>query len=642
MILTLLPAAAFADDMDDGIYFETVYGNNFDVPFTVAVSIENNAIAGIEIADVGGEWSEYDSTILDSAVNTMIPRILENQSLSVDMISGATASSAAIRYAVQLAIQEANGNPSDFFRSIAKSDAKEELSCDVVVVGLGAAGVSAFCSAAQNGASVIGIDTAAHVGGTSIVAGGPLAINPKNEMVKPYDEEGNELSVDEEAFLELWKSDTNAGEDGGAKAELIELMVGQSGEAVDWTIDSLGFAYYNSIPFSYPDLPVYACYDSFTITPAQAYIRALDNACALNEENRYLLEVTGEEILYNEDGSAAGVLAHAWDGTEYTIHAKSVILCTGGFAGSYDMQDEYIGYHIPLLGMYQNDGRMLRSAIANGAAIYNAGITPMTHNARTSIDLHFPDVAPAHQKALTMLSLSGSTLAVNMAGERFTNETDLMGLGESNTRANGSYYVIVDQNDLDVLREVGFDEFSYDFMVAYRDFSDPFYGLETASSYFLDMYDPITEIDDMMAFAVKSGVAFAAESVEKLAAQIGADALVDTVAAYNLASQNGEDNLFGKDAAFIHSIGVNGETVYAIKANGRCFTTVGGLEVNDNIEVLNTEGNVIPGLYACGTDSMGVLFSEESGYLDYGGVAHGWCFVSGRLAGENAAAYSAA
>lgn len=63
------------------------------------------------------------------------------------------------------------------------------------------------------------------------------------------------------------------------------------------------------------------------------------------------------------------------------------------------------------------------------------------------------------------------------------------------------------------------------------------------------------------------------------------------------------------------------------------------MDVNENIEVLDADGNVIPGLYACGTDSIGVFFTEETGYIDYGGVAHGWCFTSGKIAGENAAAY---
>ena len=49
---------------------------------------------------------------------------------------------------------------------------------------------------------------------------------------------------------------------------------------------------------------------------------------------------------------------------------------------------------------------------------------------------------------------------------------------------------------------------------------------------------------------------------------------------------------------------------------------------------------VIPGLYAAGTESMGVLLSETTGYIDYGGIDHGWCLTSGKLAGENAAQFA--
>lgn len=39
-------------------------------------------------------------------------------------------------------------------------------------------------------------------------------------------------------------------------------------------------------------------------------------------------------------------------------------------------------------------------------------------------------------------------------------------------------------------------------------------------------------------------------------------------------------------------------------------------------------------------DSMGVLLNDEVGYLDYGGVANGWCFTSGKQAGKNAVEYA--
>lgn len=626
----------------DGTYEETVYGNNFDVPFKVATTFEGGRIQAIEVTDIGGEWSSYDTTMLDAAAGTIIPRILESQSLAVDATAGATASSSAIRRAVRLAIEEAGGNAADFQTEIPKSAEKVALDYDVVVVGLGASGVAAYYSAAQSGATVLGIEKAAYVGGTSITTGGPLCVNPASPMLKPYDADGNEIVTDEDAFIALWEKDTSAGTENGAKKDLVEMMVRESGDTIDWTVSDLGFAYVPLTPFTYPDLVVYACYDGSVKTPHDAYVDALDRAKALNEKNDYLLEVAGTGLLFHEDGSVEGVAAVGYDGTAYEIHAGSVILCTGGFAGNSEMMQKYVGYTMAIYGMDQNDGVMMQSAIDHGAATYNIGVAPLTHNARTVTDLHMSDVSPAHQKTLTAMILSGDVLAVDESGARFTSETDLMGLGETNTRANGSYYVIADENYFADLKENGFK--TVDFMVNNRDFSSPFSAqrLTATPEYYLAEQDPIAEMDAILAHGIEAGVVFEGATAEELSEKIGAPQLADAIAQYNQAVEAGVDDAFGKDVSMMHPIGVNGEKIYAVKAKGFCFTTSGGLDVNERIEVLNVDGKVIPGLYACGTDSLGVLFSEESGYMDYGGVAHGWCFVSGKIAGENAAAFSKA
>lgn len=631
--------------LTDGTYEETVYGNNYDVPFKVATTFEGGKITNIEVTDMGGEWSCYDTTILDAAKATIIPRILESQSVAVDATTGATASSSAIRYAVRLAIEEAGGDVADFSNKVEKSTEVVELDYDVVVVGLGAAGISAYYSAASNGATVLGIDKAAYVGGNSITTGGPLCVNPSNEMLKPYDENGNEIVTDEEAFIEMWEKDVFAGQEGGGKPELIEMLVHDSGDVIDWTVEELGFAYIPIAPFTYPDLTVYACYDGTVRTPNDEYVGALEKGKTFNEKNDYMLEVEGRDLIMNEDGSVGGVVAVGYDGTTYNVKAKSVILCTGGFAGSDEMMKKYLGYTMGIFGMYHNDGKMIQAAIDNGAATYNIGTTPLTHNARTVTDLHMEGVSPAHQKTLTAMVLNGDVLAVNDNGARFTSETDMMGLGETNSRANGSYYVIVDESYFNNLKENGFS--MVDFMVGNRDFSSPFSAynadntpIEPLIAYFLGEGDPITEMDTIVEAGKEAKVVFEGATVEELAELINAPELVDAVRNYNSAIVIGEDTEFGKDLAMMHPIGVHGEKVYAVKAKGFCFSTSGALDVNENIEVLDTKGNVIPGLYACGTDSMGVLLSEESGYMDYGGVDHGWCFVSGKLAGANAAEFS--
>ena len=67
------------------------------------------------------------------------------------------------------------------------------------------------------------------------------------------------------------------------------------------------------------------------------------------------------------------------------------------------------------------------------------------------------------------------------------------------------------------------------------------------------------------------------------------------------------------------------------------YSTVGGLDVNTDMQVLGSDNTTpINGLYAVGTDSLGVLFSEQREYVTYGGAAQGWAYTSGRLAGISA------
>jgi succinate dehydrogenase/fumarate reductase flavoprotein subunit len=59
--------------------------------------------------------------------------------------------------------------------------------------------------------------------------------------------------------------------------------------------------------------------------------------------------------------------------------------------------------------------------------------------------------------------------------------------------------------------------------------------------------------------------------------------------------------------------------------------TDGGLKVTERLEVARADGTVIPGLYAAGSAGQGGLLLEGHGH-------HlGWAFISGRIAGKNAA-----
>ena len=633
MLLSLCCGVAGAEStVKDGTYEETVYGNNFTIPFKVAVTFENNAITAIEVTDRGGEWAEYDDSILQSAIDTFIPRIIEAQSIAVDATTGATLSSAGIRNAVRMAIEEAGGDVKDFQMKPEKSTETVVIEgYDVVVVGLGASGVMAYCNAADAGAKVFGIDAAARIGGTSTQTSGPMAVNPASESVQSGE------TVDAEAFKALWKEDTA----GGAKDELIDLIVDKSGEALDYAINELGYSFYPTMPFSYPDLAVWATYNCEERSIHDMMVNAIESRKALNDKNDYMLELKGQEILKDENGAVAGVKAVAYDGTTYEIYAPSVILCTGGFGGNREMTTEAYGYPIRLHGMYQNDGTMIKAALDGfNAGTYSMSSAGMCHSGRTANLVRIEGVTPGHNKALSAIANNYDILAVNENGVRFANEAGSMTVAENYWRGGTQYYyAIVDQAYMDNLKENGFD--SVYMMINSQDFSNsmwyPF--ISENYEYALLENDPITDMDTLIEGSIAAKNLYKASTVAELAELIGASELSASVEAYNASCESGEDTEFGKDAEFLKKIDEASGAVYAIKAAPYCYSTNGALDVNVNIEVLDADGNVIPGLYACGTDSMGVFFTEETGYIDYGGVAHGWCFTSGKIAGENAAAY---
>jgi FMN-binding domain protein len=621
--------------MKEGTYTETVYGNNYSRPFEVTVTLGKDSIDDIQVTDIGGETQEIIQTVIDN----LIPRIKSNQSLAVDSITGATASSGGVKTAVKNAIDEAGGDSSEWYDEIQyKSDIVELDGYDTIVVGLGGTGVSAFLSASDAGASVIGVEAAAKVGGTSATVGGPMAINPKNPSVQP--ESGTEgYPIDTDAFEKQWIKDTN----GDAKKECIDIMMNDSGSTLDWMIEDHGFSF---TPLSSFMIYPYILYSEYDIqnTITQMYVNALDEACKKNEKNKYLTEVKAEKIL-SENGKITGIEARGADGTIYKIHAKSVILATGGFGGNAELTKKYTGTKMNLYGMYQNDGTMLAYAVENlNADTYNIGTAGITHLARTTVDLKDSSVTPSHQKTLDAIVDSTDVLHVDEKGNRFTQGDRAEDITENAHKAGDYFWSIVSDEYMNDIKENGLNQVYM--MLNVQDGSLPIMAMidpsveipEENAKYILKENDPITDIDKIISIGEKMGIVVEADSLEELAEKTGATDLKETVEKYNSYAKDGNDPEFNKDKENLKE--VSGKKYYAIKGTGYSYSTCGGLNVNENIEVLDKDGNVIPGLYAAGTDSMGVLLSETTGYIDYGGIDHGWCLTSGKIAGENAAKYA--
>ena len=94
------PEAALT--MQDGVYEAEATGFNLTQPVQVSVEIKDNQIASITIGE-NGETNGMPQMV----EKYMIPRIIENQTLAVDAVTGATSTSMAVRTAVRDCCEQA-------------------------------------------------------------------------------------------------------------------------------------------------------------------------------------------------------------------------------------------------------------------------------------------------------------------------------------------------------------------------------------------------------------------------------------------------------------------------------------------------------------------------------------------------------
>ena len=125
-----------------------------------------------------------------------------------------------------------------------------------------------------------------------------------------------------------------------------------------------------------------------------------------------------------------------------------------------------------------------------------------------------------------------------------------------------------------------------------------------------------------------------ADTLAELAEAMGvADPAVleQTVAAYNECCANGEDPVFFKKAELLVPLSEEGP-FYAARFAPTPFGSCGDLSVDAQMHVrADMEGGVVPGLYAIGVESVGVMHNDYYWAL---GQTVGWGHTSGVLAAE--------
>lgn len=650
--------AAVEAKLADGVYSAEAYGFEMAISNKVNVTIEGGKMVSIAYGEDCGDTPP----MLDTVEKTLFPRILEAQSVGVDVASGATVTSNAVKKAVEdclvqaLAAAGCDASAIAAFKTVPeKVGGSEEITTQVLVIGMGGSGTYTALRAQECGAQVLAIDKQARYGGTTALTSEIGIVNPPR--VKELYNNGEDF-CDADAMYQAWMNYT----EGDAKTALVDLYFQKSGEAFDWlALDhgaqfdmkpQAGFTATDVYKVKFQWLPNYD--ERNPMAPTYGYNKAeiatyFDRLVADYTElgGQYMLETEAYDLI-TEDGKIVGAKAkNLATGTEYTIKADAVVIATGGFLGSSEMTEKYLSNEYypmkgtwKIYGTYGNDGKMLQAAIDDGAATYNMGMPPEVHLSGTV------DFLPAHEYGYEihtiedtldfntglecrwtvadlplMLGVSADSLAVAPTGKRFTSETGIAMLDP--WLAGPTYFSIWSAEQLSGVVSEGLK----------TDVAGPAVGfLGHRGS--IPSGIALPETFEVMEHAIERGYVHKADTIEALAEMIGVDAqtLAQTVAAYNGYCETGVDAEYGKDAALLTKIGEG--PYYAIEMASYSYNTCAGLDINEKMQVLDTEGNVMEGLFCVGSDSAGVLFTEKKPYVTFGGANNGWVLTSSYVGGE--------
>ena len=568
-------AAGVASAMTPGAYEATAQGRNADI--TVRVTVSADKIEKIEIV----KHSETPG-IGDLAVNELPAAMLSAQTAAVDAVGGATMSSAAIKKAVAEALRKAGA--SDKFLTAPKAGADKaaaadfKTSADVIVVGAGGAGMVAAATAVDNGATVIVLEKMAMLGGNTARSEGNMsAMDPEPEKLLPMTRAVRDIIAKytnpKPSFRRRFSSSSQSGKKyifdspelfalqtivgGNCKndAKLVLTMTRNATAAMKWLDVQSDMTWFH-VPRSWVDVGIGGLYprgqwpcqaDGKTpISTYDAYIRPLAAK----------VEVAGNPIYKNmkvvsverdASGRVTGVKALDRKGVERVFSGRSVVLAAGGYGANLQMVKKYNDISVTVTSNSPaTTGEVLEEAVAAGA-----GLTGMEW-----IQIH-PHGNPKNgELESTIAARPSDTPYVNCDGLRFVDETGRR-----------------DEISYGILKQTGQVAFS--------------------------IYDQRTIEEKKIESAIAHGYAFKADTLEDLARQAGIDwkNFEKTMKAYNEASVSQNTKSLPVPKILIGNPVVKAP-FYAVPITTTIHHTMGGLRINEKTQILDKNGNVIPGLYA--------------------------------------------
>ena len=610
--------------MTAGTYEKSVVGMHG--PLTVSITVDETSIVSAEILD-----NMESPGVGDKAAHMMAESIVASQSLDVDTVAGATITSSIVLNAFEQALAEAGADIEALKAPREREYAvNDEYTSDVVIIGGGGAGVTAAVTALQNGSTVTIIEKTDLFGGNSILAGGfmnasvpelqsyllpersqameSLVVNAIEE--EPVDEEHAALQAKvKEQYEEYLKTDktlfdspdfhalqTWNGGDKIADLKIVERYAHEAPKVQQWLIDQ-GLEFRDKMFLGGGALYSRSRFPAEKYPSGTGYFALYDELLKDYDDTQFtkLMSTTADELIV-EDGRVVGVKAHnTRAGKDIVIHANNgVIMATGGFAGNVELRVKYCqGEKWPDLGpnlITTNTGSV------TGDGIFMAEKAGANLVNMEQIQL-LPYCNPETGVGTDTYHEGQDYLFINKEGNRFVREDgrrDEMAKGII-AQTDGVTYMLMNPIG-DIHEKKTLSGISVDYLCE-----------NNISGYcYAETLEEIAE---------KMGVPY--ENIKAAVDEFVANAEADVV------------DEFGR-VTYATSINPDGPFIALLRAPA-CHHTMGGIDIDEEAHVLDTEGKIIPGFYAAGE-----VTGNLHGGNRLGGNAISDFLVFGRISGTNA------
>lgn len=341
---------------------------------------------------------------------------------------------------------------------------------------------------------------------------------------------------------DLFFEESLKGGGGTNDQELLRYFVDHSADAIDW-LDSMGITL-----------------DNLTTTGGMSEKRThrptdgsavgeylVDGLLRNIHEREIPLFVNADVTKINQTEDQISGVTVTIEGTEKVINADAVIVATGGFGANMDL-------------VVENKPELKGYVSTNQEGSTGDGIKMIQSLGGQTVDLDQIQIHPTVDQTKSLLITEAvrgeGAILVNQAGQRFFNEME--------TRDKVSAAII---------------------------------ALPEQSAYLIfdaGVKERVKAID----FYEKQGLTVKADTSEALAKAIETpeEALKATLDTWNKAVADKKDDAFKRETAMDNDLSQG--PFYAIKIAPGIHHTMGGVKINTNAQVINTENVVIPGLLA--------------------------------------------